>query len=200
MITNYIQFIKESYEDVHNNFVMIDDEETDNIYIGKVKQSNKIDFVDLSYFYSFDKSKLKLKKNSSTIRFNKKSLNVIYQSNDLKNCLIKISNLYDDVQNFKTYKKYIIADNDKYIGLYEVVDNDPWIKYMHRFPYVKLLFSYNPNSERKIIFNNSKYNFGNKERSIMSFEVDMKTIREFDSFDDAYSILEIEQDSTKFNL
>ena len=71
---------------------------------------------------------------------------------------------------------------------------------MHRFPYVKLLFSYNPNSERKIIFNNSKYNFGNKERSIMSFEVDMKTIREFDSFDDAYSILEIEQDSTKFNL
>ena len=125
MITNYIQFIKESYEDVHNNFVMIDDEETDNIYIGKVKQSNKIDFVDLSYFYSFDKSKLKLKKNSSTIRFNKKSLNVIYQSNDLKNCLIKISNLYDDVQNFKTYKKYIIADNDKYIGLYEVVDNDP---------------------------------------------------------------------------
>jgi len=200
MIKNYTQYIKESYNEIHSNYVMIDDDETDKIYIGKVKLSNRNNFVDLSYFYWFDKSKLKLEKISGTIRFNDYTLNITYQSDSLKNCLIKISNLYDGIQKFKTYKKYIIGENDKYIGLYEVEYSEPWIKYMNKYPNVKLHFSYYPESERKKIFDHTNSKYENSPKSIMSFNVDMNTIKEFDSFDDAYSVLEIKQDANKFNL
>jgi len=198
MIKNYSQYLKESYDEVHSNYVMIDDDETDRIYIGKVNQSNKTNFVDLSYFYHFDKPKLKLEKISGTIRFNKKTLNVIYQSDSLKNCLIKISNLYDDIQNFKVYKKYIIGETEKYIGIFEVTDTEPWIKYMHKYPNVILLFSYYHTSNK--IFKHSYDKFKIAPKSIISFKVDMDTIKEFNKIDDAYSTLEIERDVNKFNL
>lgn len=198
MITKYNQYLNESHEDVHNDYVMVDDEETDSIYIGKVKLTSRINYVYLSYFYQFNKTELKLEKISGSISLNKNTLNVIYQSDSLKNCLIKISNLYDDVQNFKIYKKYIIGETEKYIGIFEVTDTEPWIKYIHRFPNVKLSFKYYHTSNK--IFKYSDDTFKNAPKSIISFNVDMNTIKEFDSLDDAYITLEIERDVNKFNI
>jgi len=198
MIKDYNQYLNESYEDVHSDYVMVDDDETDRIYIGSVKLASRINYVYLSYFYWFDKTELRLDRISGSIGLNKNTLNVIYQSDSLKNCLIKISNLYDDVQNFKVYKKYIVGENEKYIGLYEVTDTEPWIKYIHRFPTVKLRFKYYHTLNK--IFKYSDDTFNNAPKSIMSFNVDMNTIKEFDSLDDAYSTLEIERDVNKFNL
>ena len=71
---------------------------------------------------------------------------------------------------------------------------------MHKYPNIKLLFTYYPKSAKHVIFDNTKSNFGNKSKSIMSFNIDINTIKEFDNFNDAYSTLELGRDVNKFNL
>jgi len=205
MIKNYNKYIVEKlltddYKDSYKKYVIIN--YVYDLYIGTLGKTDGYN-IDFNCFYEFDKSKIKLSKNNKTVGVNKNNINIIYQSDTMKDCLEMIVELYDDeFVPTKSYKKYIIGDIQKYndtrFGLFEVIDKNSWEKFYRENVKVKLLqvYYWNPN---KII----KY-YDDSVTKLINYKVeDHNIVYQTDDYDDAYKKLEeqiIIKNAQKYNI
>jgi hypothetical protein len=208
MIKDYIKYITEKlltndYKDAYKKYVIVN--YFDDLYIGTLSTTDGYS-INIICFYEFDKFKIKLSKKNKNLRiyYYYDKLNVIYHSDNMKDCLEKISEMYDDeFIPTKTYKKYIIGNiqrwNDSRVGLFEVVeDKNSWEKYYRENVKVRLLLVY--------YWNNNKIikSYDDSVTKLINYRVEDNNITyQTDDYDDAYRELEtnlIKGDARKYNL
>jgi len=206
MIKDYNKYITEKlltndYKDAYKKYVIVD--YFDDLYIGTLSTTDGYN-INIMCFYEFDIFKIKLLQKNKNLRIYYDKLNVIYQSDNMKDCLEKIAELYDDkFIPTKTYKKYIIGDiqkyNDSRVGLFKVVeDKNSWEKFYRENVKVKLLLVY--------YWNNNKIikSYDDSVTKLINYRVeDRNIVYQTDDYDDAVRELQInliKGDARKYNL